>query len=71
MTPPGPELHVFIIRARREPRERPDAPPCWKFWIEHQPSGQRHYFRTLDELLAFIDATLPRDAREPCPSRLH
>jgi hypothetical protein len=63
MTPPGPDLHIFIIRARREPREIPGAPSEWRFWIEHHPSGARHYYRDFAEVLAFIAEHLPADAR--------
>jgi hypothetical protein len=62
MTPPGPDLHVFIIRARREPREIPDAPSEWRFWIEHHPSGAQHYFREFADVLAFMAEYLPADA---------
>jgi len=62
MTPPGPELHVFIIRARREPREIPGAPSEWKFWIEHHPGGTQHYFRRFSDVLDFISDSLPADA---------
>ncbi len=62
MTPPGPELHVFVIRARREPRELPGAPAVWKFWVEHHPTGRRQYFGSLDEVLRFVAGSLPADA---------
>lgn len=50
----GPDLHVFIIRARREPREIPAAQPEWRFWIEHQPGGQQRNSRDLAGVLEFI-----------------
>jgi hypothetical protein len=64
MTPQGPDLHVFIIRARREPREIPGAPSAWRFWIEHHPTGAQHYFRDFAEVLGFIAEYLPADAQE-------
>jgi len=64
MTPQGPDLHVFIIRARREPREICGAPSAWRFWIEHHPSGAQKYFRDFAEVLGFIAEYLPADARE-------
>jgi hypothetical protein len=62
MTPQGPELHVFVIRARRESREIPGAPAEWRFWIEHHPGGEQHYYRNFEEVLAFIAEHLPADA---------
>ena len=64
MTPQGPDLHVFIIRARREPREIPGAPSEWRFWIEHHPTGAQQYFREFSEVLGFIAEHLPADAHE-------
>ena len=64
MTPQGPDLHVFVIRARREPREIPGAPAEWRFWIEHHPGGEQHHYRSFAEVLAFIAEKLPADALE-------
>ena len=64
MTTQGPDLHVFVIRVRREPREIPGAPAAWTFWIEHHPSGAQHYFRDFAGLLAFIAEYLPAEAME-------
>jgi hypothetical protein len=62
MTPQGSDLHVFVIRARREPREIPGAPAEWRFWIEHHPGGEQHYYRSFAEVLAFIEEHLPAGA---------
>lgn len=64
MTRQGPDLHVFIVRVRREPREILGAPDEWTFWIEHHPSGTRHYYRDFAGLLDFIAEYLPMDAME-------
>jgi hypothetical protein len=64
MTSQGSDLHVFVIRARREPREIPGAAPEWRFWIEHHPSGTQHYYRDFADVLAFIAAFLPAGATE-------
>lgn len=65
MTPQGPDQHVFVIRVHREPREIPGASAQWTFWIEHHPSGARHYFRDFAGVLAFIAEYLPAEAMEP------
>lgn len=49
----GPNLHVFIVRARREPREIA-APPEWRFWVEHHPGGEQRNFRDFAAVLGFI-----------------
>jgi hypothetical protein len=65
MTPQRSDLHVFVIRARREPREIPGAPAEWRFWIEHLPGGERHYYRNFAEVLAFIAEYLPANEVTP------
>jgi hypothetical protein len=57
-----PHVHVFVIRARCEPREIPGAPPEWRFWIEHLPGGEQHYYREFSEVLRFIAGYLPDQA---------
>ena len=57
-----PHVHVFVIRARSEPREIPGAPPEWRFWIEHLPGGEQHYYREFSEVLRFIAGYLPDQA---------
>ena len=57
-----PHVHVFVIRARSEPREIPGAEPEWRFWIEHLPGGEQHYFREFSEVLRFIAGYLPEQA---------
>lgn len=64
MTPQGPDLHVFVIRARREPREIAGAAPEWRFWIEHHPGGEQHHYADFAELLGFIREYLPAQALE-------
>ena len=64
MTLQGPDLHVFVVRVRREPREIPGAPAEWTFWIEHLPGGAQHYYRDFAGLLAFIAEFLPAEAME-------
>ena len=54
-----PHVHVFVIRARKEPREIPGASPEWRFWIEHLPGGEQHYYRDFAEVLHFIAGYLP------------
>ncbi len=57
-----PHVHVFVIRARSEPREIPGAVPEWRFWIEHLPGGEQHYYRDFSEVLGFIAGYLPDQA---------
>jgi hypothetical protein len=42
---------VFILRVWRETREIEGAAPEWRGVIEHVPSGERRYFKNLDELV--------------------
>lgn len=51
--------HVFIVRIRREAREIPDAPPEWRGMIEYMPTGERRYFRDLNEITAFVGRFVP------------
>lgn len=60
-----PDVHVFVIRARSEPRDQPGAPPEWRFWVEHLPGGERHHYRDFSEVLRFIAAYLPARALLP------
>lgn len=54
-----PDLHVFILRARLEPREIPGAKPEWRFWIEHHPGGEQRNFKDFTGVLEFIARYLP------------
>ncbi len=62
MTSPDPDVHAFVIRVRREPREIPGAAPEWRFWIEHLPGGESRYFRDFSDVLRFIARFLPECA---------
>ncbi len=44
------ETHSFIIRLWREHRDQPEEIAIWRGWIEHLPSGQRHYFKDTEGL---------------------
>ena len=57
-----PHVHVFVIRARAEPREIAGAAPEWRFWIEHLPGGEQRYFLDFAEVLRFIADYLPEQA---------
>ena len=54
-----PDPHVFVIRARLEPREIPGAAPERRFWIEHQPGGEQRHFKNFAGVLEFIALYLP------------
>ena len=58
MTSFGPDFHVFIIRARLEPREMPSAIPEWRFWVEHHPGGEQRNFRDFVALMDFLGSHL-------------
>ena len=60
-----PDVHVFVIRVRSEPREIPGAPPEWRFWIEHLPGGEQHHYRDFAGVLSFIAGYLPEQALSP------
>ncbi|MET0555589.1 MAG: hypothetical protein ABW221_21290 [Vicinamibacteria bacterium] len=62
MPTPEPDVHVFVIRARCEPREIPGAVPEWRFWIEHLPGGDGHHYRDFAAVIAFIAEYLPQRA---------
>jgi len=46
--------HVFIVRIWCERREIEGRMPTWRGMIEHVPSGERRYFKDLDEIHGFI-----------------
>lgn len=64
MTAQSPDQHVFILRARREPREVAGAPAEWRFWVEHLPSGDQRHYRDFAGVLEFVSAHLPAAALE-------
>jgi hypothetical protein len=55
----GANSHVFIIRVRSERREIAGAPPEWRFWVEHLPTGDRQNVRDFGEVLGFIRVHVP------------
>jgi hypothetical protein len=44
------EGHSFVLRIWRENRDDPSVDPEWRGWIEHVQTGQRTYFRQLQEI---------------------
>jgi hypothetical protein len=48
------DTQVFIIRIWSEPREIEQASPEWRGMVEHVSSDQRRYFKSLDEMVAFM-----------------
>lgn len=52
------DMHSFIVRIWREPREIEGSAPEWRGTIEHVSSGQRRYFNNLDEIAAFVSPYL-------------
>jgi hypothetical protein len=62
MSAPGPEQHVFVLRAVRGPLGATGIPPEWRFWIEHIPSGAQRHYRTFAGVLEFVATHLPAEA---------
>jgi hypothetical protein len=58
MTSSRPDLHVFIVRARCEPREVA-GPAEWRFWVEHHPGGEQRNCRDFLAVLEFIGGHVP------------
>lgn len=58
MIPPEENTQAFLVRIWSEPREIEHARPEWRGMVEHIPSGQRRYVKSLDELAAFIASYL-------------
>ena len=50
--------HVYIVRIWFEPREIAGAAPLMRGTIEHLPSGARHGVTSLQQIPAFMRATL-------------
>jgi hypothetical protein len=65
MSLPESNAHVFVIRARSEPRDIPGAAPEWRFWVEHLPGGEHRHCRAFSDVLGFIAAYLPKQALLP------
>ncbi len=57
------EAHSFVMRIWRENRDDPDDPAEWRGWLEHVQSGQRHYFRDLNEIPAIVAGYVGSDAQ--------
>jgi len=45
---------VFIVRIWLEPREIEGADPLWRGMIQHLPSSEQRYVKSLDEIVTFI-----------------
>jgi hypothetical protein len=65
MTSFEPNKQVFILRFWCETREIEGASLEWRGVIEHLPSGQRRYFRDLDEIANFISPYLQEIGYRP------
>ena len=59
MPVPKPDYTSFLLRLWREPQfdaEDRAAGGEWLVQIEHIPSGEQHYFASLEDCFAFIRA---------------
>jgi hypothetical protein len=54
MTSPEENRQVFIVRIWREVREIEGKLPEWRGLIESVQSGERRYFKDLEEISTFI-----------------
>ncbi|MBN1439672.1 MAG: hypothetical protein JW929_09705 [Anaerolineales bacterium] len=55
--------YAFIIRIMVEPNPNPDQPGEWKGQIQHVTSGERRFFRELNEIPGLIIQLLRPDQR--------
>jgi hypothetical protein len=46
--------HAFIVRIMLEPDPKPGIPGEWKGMIQHVVSGERRFFRELNEIPGLI-----------------
>ena len=48
------DSQAFVIRIWSETREIEGAPAVWRGVIEYVPSGDKQYFKSLDEIAPFV-----------------
>jgi hypothetical protein len=48
--------HSFVLRLWTESRDEPESPAEWRGWINHVPSGQRHYFQDFADIGRIVSA---------------
>ena len=65
MRPIVQDTKSFVVRVWQEPREIEGEPPVWRGWVEHVQSGDRVYFRDLEESANFISSHLDGHALSP------
>jgi hypothetical protein len=53
--------HSFIVRIMLEPDPAPGTPGEWKGMIQHVVSGERRFFRDLNEIPGLIVQLIGRD----------
>lgn len=46
--------HNFILTLWQDGEPQANAPPAWRYSLEHPLTGERHGFKNTDELLRFI-----------------
>jgi hypothetical protein len=46
--------HSFVLNLWQEGSALPNAPPVWRFSLTHPHSGERTGFRSIEDLLAFL-----------------
>lgn len=52
------EAHSFVIRVWQENRDDVTDTAVWRGWVDHIPSGQRHYFQEVEHLIEIMTVYL-------------
>lgn len=52
------EAHSFVIRVWQENREGVVDTAVWRGWVDHIPTGQRHYFQEVEHLVEIMTVYL-------------
>jgi hypothetical protein len=47
--------HIFMLSLWEASSSVPDEPMAWRYSLEHGPSGARRGFRSLAEMMAYLE----------------
>jgi len=56
-----PRYRAYLLRCWEVRSEKPGRPSTWRFSLEQAGTGERHGFRDLESLVAFVRAELGRN----------